>query len=172
MAKVVRALYGLPVAGAAFRSCLGSNLRTLEYFPMKADPDLWMKPAVKSDGTEYYEYLLAYVDNLCGVSMDTKNKFDSIGDLFTIKKESVKEPDLYLGADIVKVQLPSEPGKTRCAMSSMNCTKKVIEEVERADKGAYSTRGWLQARIRSNCGARCKTTELLSRTDWTAAMDL
>ena len=130
-AKVVRALYGLPVAGAAFRSYLGSNLRTLGYAPMKADPDLWMRPAVKPDGTEYYEYLLAYVDDLCGMSMDTKHMFHSIGELFKLKKESVKEPDLYLGADIEKVQLPSEPGKTRWAMSSTNYTKKAIEEVER-----------------------------------------
>jgi len=63
-AKVVRAHYGLPVAGAAFRSYLGSNLRTLLYASMKADPGLWMRPAVKPDRTEYYEYLLAYLDDM------------------------------------------------------------------------------------------------------------
>ena len=71
----------------------------LGYARMKVYPDLWMRPAVKPDGTEYYEYLLAYVDDLCGMSMDTKNMFDSIGNLFTLKKESVKEPQSYLGAD-------------------------------------------------------------------------
>ena len=79
----------LLVAGVAFRSYLGSNLRTLGYAPMKADPDLWMRSAVKPDGTEYYEYLLAYVDDLCGMSMDTKHMFHSIGKLFKLKKESV-----------------------------------------------------------------------------------
>ena len=130
-AKVVRALYGLPVAGAAFRSYLGQNLRTLGYVPMKADPDLWMRPAVKPDGIKYYEYLLAYVDDLCGMSMDTKNMFDAIGNLFTLKKESVKEPDLYLGANIEKKFFDEEPSKARWAMSSTNYTKKAIEEVER-----------------------------------------
>ena len=132
-AKVVRALYGLPVAGAAFRSFLGKNLRTLGYVPMKADPDLWMRPAVKPDGEKYYEYLLAYVDDLCGQSVNTKHMFDSIGRLFELKKGSVKEPDLYLGADIEKVNLENsdKPTKTRWAMSSTNYTKKAIEEVER-----------------------------------------
>ena len=60
---MVRALYRLPVAGAA----LGSKFRTLGYVPMKADPDLWMQPAVKPDGAMYYEYQLAYVDDLCGI---------------------------------------------------------------------------------------------------------
>ena len=65
------------------------------------------------------------------MSMNTKNIIDSIGEMFTLKKESVKEPDLYLGVDIEKVHfLPSEPGKTRWAMSSTNYTKKAIEEVE------------------------------------------
>jgi len=70
---------------------------------MKADPDLWMRPAVKPDGTKYYDYLLAYIDDLCGMSMDTNNISDAIENMFTLKKESVKEPDLYLGADIEKV---------------------------------------------------------------------
>ena len=132
-AKVVRALYGIPVAGATFRSYLGQKLRSLGYLPMKADPDLWMRPAVKPDGTKYYEYLLAYVDDLCGMSMNTKNMFDAIGRMFKLKKESVKEPDLYLGADIEQVVFENsdDPGKTRWAMSSTNYTKKSITEVER-----------------------------------------
>ena len=88
-AKVIRALYGLPVAGAAFRSYLSSKLRTLGCIPLKADPDLWMKPAaVKPDGTEYYEYLFAYVDDLYGMSMDTNNMYNAIGEMFTLKKKT------------------------------------------------------------------------------------
>ena len=79
IARVVWALYGLPVAGATFRSHLGTQLKTLGYIPMKADPDLWLRLAVKLDGTKYYEYMLAYVDDLCGMSIDTKSMFDAIG---------------------------------------------------------------------------------------------
>jgi hypothetical protein len=28
-----------------------------------ANPDVWFHPAVKSDGFQYYEYVLAYVDD-------------------------------------------------------------------------------------------------------------
>ena len=91
------------ITGAVFRSFLGSKLRSLGYFPIKDDPDLWLRPAVKLDGTKYYKYLLAYVYDLCGMSMNTKNMLDAIGKMFTLKKESVKEPDLYLGADVEKL---------------------------------------------------------------------
>ena len=42
-AIVVRALYGLKSAGAAFRSHLADCMRQLGYESNKADPDLWMK---------------------------------------------------------------------------------------------------------------------------------
>ena len=54
---------------------------------MKVDSDLWMRPAVKLDGTKYYEYMLAYVDDLCGMSIDTKSMFGAIGQLFQLKEE-------------------------------------------------------------------------------------
>ena len=84
---------------------------------MKADPELWMRPAVKLDGTKYYEYMLAHVDDLCGMSIDTKSMFDAIGQLFRLKEGTVKEPDLYLGADIEKKCFTGDP-KPRWAMSS------------------------------------------------------
>ena len=105
---------------------------------MKADPDLWMRPAVKPDGTKYYEYPLAYVDvdDLCGMLMDTNNMFDTIGNMFTLKKKSVNEPDLYMGANIEKVHLEhsEHPIKTRWAMSSTKYNKKAIAEVKRESK--------------------------------------
>ena len=102
---------------------------------MKADPDLWMRPAVKPDGTKYYEYMLAHVDDLCGMSIDTKSMFDAIGQLFRLKEGTVKEPDLYLGADIEKKCFTGDP-KPRWAMSSTEYTKKAIKEVEREPKTA------------------------------------
>ena len=28
-----------------------------------ADPDVWMRPAIKSDGSKCYDYILLYVDD-------------------------------------------------------------------------------------------------------------
>ena len=67
--------------------CRRKSTPTLGYIPMKADPDLWMRPAVKPDGTKHYEYMLAYVDDLCGMSIDTKSMFGAIGQLFQLKEE-------------------------------------------------------------------------------------
>ncbi|KAL7447690.1 hypothetical protein ACHAXS_000073, partial [Conticribra weissflogii] len=47
-AIVVRALYGLKSAGAAFRSHLADCMRQLGYESNKADPDLWMKVCTRN----------------------------------------------------------------------------------------------------------------------------
>jgi hypothetical protein len=44
---VVRVLYGLKSSGAAFRALLAETLYDLNYRPTKADPDVWLRPAVK-----------------------------------------------------------------------------------------------------------------------------
>jgi hypothetical protein len=61
---VIKALYGLRSSGAAFRSLLAETLNKLGYKPSYADPDVWMRPAVKANGFEYYEYILTYVDDV------------------------------------------------------------------------------------------------------------
>lgn len=33
-----------------------------------ADPDVWMRPAIRKDGSEYYEYVLLYVDDCLVIS--------------------------------------------------------------------------------------------------------
>jgi hypothetical protein len=130
--KVVRALYGLPTAGATFRAYLAGTLRSLGYQSCQADPDVWMRKAVKPDGTKYWEYLLAYVDDLIGCSHDVKRMFDQISATFKFKEDAA-EPTLYLGADISKWTIydADDVGKDRWAMSSSNYTKKAITEVER-----------------------------------------
>jgi hypothetical protein len=52
-ALIVRALYGLESAGAAFRAHLPSCMRELGYMSCKADPDLWLKAETRQqDGTQ------------------------------------------------------------------------------------------------------------------------
>lgn len=132
-AKIVRALYGLKSSGARFRDHLAATLRSLHFKASKADPDVWMRPGVKSDGTKYWEYVLCYVDDiLCGSELPQRI-MDSISGSYKLKDGSVKPPDLYLGADIKQWYIPDseEPDKVRWAMSSTNYTRKAVEEVER-----------------------------------------
>ena len=56
---VRKALYGLKSAGGAFWGLLRQHLgqEGMNFVPSKADPDVWMRPNVKKDGTQYYEYI-------------------------------------------------------------------------------------------------------------------
>ena len=56
------ALYGLKSSGAAFRAQLAETLHNIGFRPSKADPDVWLRLAVKPNGQTYYEYILCYVD--------------------------------------------------------------------------------------------------------------
>ncbi len=52
--KIVRALYGLKSAGASFHAHLASILwHIMGFTPCLADPDVWMRPAMKPDGTPH-----------------------------------------------------------------------------------------------------------------------
>ena len=54
-AMIVRALYGVKSAGAAFRAHLASCMRQMGYTSCKADPDLWLKAMTRpDDGMRYY----------------------------------------------------------------------------------------------------------------------
>jgi hypothetical protein len=52
---IKKALYGLKSSGAAFRAHFAETLDTMGYKPSYADPDIWLRPAVKPDGFKYYE---------------------------------------------------------------------------------------------------------------------
>ena len=52
----------------------------------KADPDVWFRPSIKSDGTDYYQYVLIYTNNILEI-MEEPERFlrDELGDVFTLK---------------------------------------------------------------------------------------
>jgi Reverse transcriptase (RNA-dependent DNA polymerase) len=68
---IVRALYGLKSSGAVFWSMLADRLYEIGYRPMRGDPDVWLRPAITNDGTNVYEYVLVYVDDIFCVSPNT-----------------------------------------------------------------------------------------------------
>ena len=132
-AKIVRAMYGLPVAGASFRAYLAKHLRELGYTPCKADPDVHMRPAVKKNGDLYYQYMIAYVDDLLCCGEDPEVQMKMVQQKFTLKEGTVVEPTLYLGADIGKhyIEGSEDPQKIRWYMSSTKYATKAVAEVER-----------------------------------------
>ena len=63
-----KAIYGLESSGAAFSAFLAKTLNTMVYCLIYANLDLWLLPAVKPDGFEYYEYILCYVVEVLCIS--------------------------------------------------------------------------------------------------------
>ena len=60
-ALIHRALYGGKIAGRDFRSHLRSCMVHLDLKSCLADPDIWMRPAKKHDGSSYYGCILLYI---------------------------------------------------------------------------------------------------------------
>ena len=82
---VKMALYGLKSSGAAFRAKLAGVLHDLSYVPSKADPDVWIRPAVRPNGSEYYEMALCYVDDVLVIVAEPMKTMDGIRAVFKLK---------------------------------------------------------------------------------------
>lgn len=127
-AIIVRAAYGLKSAGADFRNHLRDCMDHLGYESCKADPDVWMRKATRSDGETYYEYLLLYVDDCLCVSEDPKDALLQLDKYFPMKPDSLGPPKIYLGGKVSKVQLPN--GVSAWAFSSSQYVHEAIRAVE------------------------------------------
>lgn len=129
---IIRALYGLKGSAAAWRSFFAAALRQMGWKSCeKADPDVWMRAAVKPDGTEYYEYLLVYVDDLLIASHDPGKVIQSIKKLFTLKDDSVGPPTRYLGSSISEFTIDTRDGPIKTwAMSADEYLKNALTNVE------------------------------------------
>ena len=99
-----------------FKSCL-------------ADPNVWMRPVIKSDGNTYYEYILLYVDDALVVSENAESILrNKLGRYFHLKEESIGPPTIYLGGRVCKVQL--ENGVWAWSFSSSQYVQSAIKTVE------------------------------------------
>jgi hypothetical protein len=107
-AIIVRALYGLKSAGAAFRNHLAVCMTGLDYKSCLVDPDAWMRARTFDDGTTFYEYVLIYVDDILCITDDPKKSLERINKYFPMKPNSIGKPDIYIGAKMSGVRLPNQ----------------------------------------------------------------
>ena len=63
-----RALYGVKLADRDFWNHSRSCMNFLGFKSCQADPEIWMREAAKTDGTDYWEYGLLYVYDFLVVS--------------------------------------------------------------------------------------------------------
>jgi hypothetical protein len=131
-AVIVRALYGLCSSGAAWRSHFAHFIKEeLGYTSSIADPDVHMKPRVKSDGSKYYAYRIVFVDDVISIDHNPKESMDMLGTLFRLKG-SVEKPNLYLGTDIRKWNYERDDGTNgKCwALGSRSYLKEAVKVAE------------------------------------------
>ncbi|KAI2506217.1 Reverse transcriptase (RNA-dependent DNA polymerase) [Fragilaria crotonensis] len=127
---VRKALYGLKTSGAAFRAHLAETLYDLSYTPSRADPDVWIRPAVKPDGFKYYyEMVLVYVDDILCISHDPKSTMAGIQETLKLKDDKIEKPENYLGAQLAQMVIG---GQTCWTMSSHDYVKAAVANVEAA----------------------------------------
>ena len=123
------ALYSGKAAGRDFRNHLCSCIEFLNFKSCLADPNMWMRPAIKSDGNTSYEYILLYVDDALVVSENAESILrNELGRYFHLKEESIGPPTIYLGGRVRKVQL--ENGVWAWSFSSSQYVQSALKNVE------------------------------------------
>ena len=128
-AKIVRALYGLKSSGADFRNHLRDCMEHLGFLSCLGDDDVWRRPALKTNGDEYWEYILLYTDDCLVISEfgeDILRK--ELKPYFKLKEESIGHPTIYLGGKVSKVVLPN--GVEAWAFSASQYVQEAVAKVE------------------------------------------
>ena len=124
---VVIDLYGLKSSGAAFRAFNAEKLDDMGFKSSVADPDVWKREATKSNGEEYYKYILVYVDDLLAISSDARLVILEVAENSKLKKDKIEPPKIYLGGRIAKNSLN---GKEIWNISRVDYVKVIIKNVE------------------------------------------
>ena len=94
----------------------------------RADPDVWLKPGIKADGSKYWEMILCYVDDCLAINENPSATLERIKEKFKLKNDSMDEPDIYLGASLSKID--NEEGDECWAMSSDQYCAAFVANVE------------------------------------------
>jgi hypothetical protein len=129
-AVIIKALYGLKSSGAAWRAMFAGTLQDLQYKSSLADPDVWLRPAIKGTGEHYYEYIFVYVDDILVISMTPERTMSTLATFYRLKENSVAKPSVYLGAQIREHRLPDNPSKLMWSMSAEKYLKEALRNLD------------------------------------------
>jgi hypothetical protein len=130
--KIVRALYGLKSSGASWRNMLQQTIvEELQFEPTIADPDVYRRYNRKPDGTEYWELLLVYVDDILIMSHEPRVHLQKLSSFYEFNVASIGPPTRYLGANITRVTIPGDnSGNEFWAISSRTYVQNAVKNVK------------------------------------------
>ena len=94
-----------------------------------------MKASTKADGTEYYTYLLIYVDGILIFSGNPSHYMKQFQAAYYVKENSIGQQKLYLGAEIKKVR--DRTGKMAWASSSSKYVREATAVIEKRMKDMH-----------------------------------
>lgn len=122
-------VYGGRVAGRDYWLHLRKCMSSLGFSSSLGDPDVWYRPAVKKDGTEYMEYVLLYVDDVLVISENAEEVIrKEIGAKWQFKESSIEKPSIYLGGKCREVELDN--GVKCWAFGSSQYVQEAVKNVE------------------------------------------
>ena len=126
---IVRALYGLKSSALQWRNHLANILdNDLGFKSCLADPDMWFKKMIDSSGKYYYAYILVYVDDILVVDKQPMLHMTKLKQTYTVQDETIKPPDMYLGADINTTTFSD--GSKAWTMGSKTYVKSAVKNIK------------------------------------------
>ena len=93
-------LYGLKSSGTAFCAHSAETLNAIGFISTKADPVVWHRPAVKTNGFDYYKYNLCYVNDILCISHYPGIALEWIQAVFKLKWDKMEQLKIYLGDQV------------------------------------------------------------------------
>ena len=88
---------------------------------------MWIRPATKPDGFQYYEYVVVYVDDINHYSHNTDKTMHGIQPAYKLKKDSIAPPEMYLG---LQLEFRMVNGVKCWTIMSKNYVKAVFKNVD------------------------------------------
>ena len=72
----------------------------------EADPDVCFSSVMKDDGTDYYQYVLLYTDDILAIMQKPEDFIrHELGKIFVVKPNYIGPPTQYLGNKVSYVNL-------------------------------------------------------------------
>ena len=94
-----KALYGTRSGGACWHAKLFDILQQMDFKPLKADPDIWMR---SSKDHTHYGYKAVYVDDLAICMKDPQAFCDTLKEVYKLKLKDVEPQNYHLGCQYTR----------------------------------------------------------------------
>jgi len=101
----------------------------MNFKPCPADPDVWMRPGTKADGSAYWQNVLVYTDDILAIMEEPERYIrEELGSDFTVKEKLIGPPTEYLGNKVSLVEL--DTGVQAWSFSSSQYVQNAVKNVE------------------------------------------